>query len=383
MLISNLRGDGAVGMLLSLAEELSNRNYIIDLLIVREDGERAEYLPANVRQIKLGASRPLRAVPAIARYLRQVRPSVLIASEHYTGLPALYALFLARVNTRCVIRQDNTWGMDSRRFRGRHRFLTPWMVDLCFRYAEIIAVSKGVARDLIGHFPHLRKNVTVIYNPVISERLTARAREPLSHPWFGPGKPPVLVAAGRLQPAKGFDVLIDAFSRVVKVTPARLLILGEGPDRELLQQQIMANNLTDACELVGYQHNPYPYMARSHAFVLSSRFEGLPTVLIEALAVGATVIATDCHSGPREILADGAFGTLVPVEDVNALADAMVAQIMNPRAIRADLGEWLRQFDVDTSVDKHEKLIQATLASPPPRARPIPLSIDCNTQDRH
>lgn len=375
MLLSNLRGDGAVGMMLALAEGLSQRGYAIDLLITRAEGERAKSLPANIRVIDLDVPRPLRAVPAITRYLRRTQPNILMASEHYSGLPALYALRFARVNTRCVIRQDNTWGMDSLRFKGRHRLLTPWMVNRLFRDAEIVAVSKGVASDFISHFPSLRKNMSVIYNPILSDRLIVRSQEPLNHPWFLPGSPPVLVAAGRLQPAKGFDVLIDAFARAIKVTPGRLLILGDGPDHAVLQQRIVANNLIGVCELAGYQNNPYPYMARSRAFVLSSRFEGLPTVLVEALALGTPVIATDCRSGPREILADGAFGTLVPVDNIDALTDAIIAQILTPVAPRIGLTDWLHQFDASASVDKHAKLIEATLASPPPQSRTEPLHL--------
>jgi len=360
-------------MLLTLAEGLSSRGYDIDLLVVRKDGEKKGALPGDIKIIDLDAPRTLRAVPAIARYLRKFRPDALIASEHYSGLPALYALCLARTGTRCIIRQDNTWGMDSLRFKGRHRAITPWITGLLFRRAEIIAVSRGVEDDFLLHFPHLRKNVSMIYNPVVSEHLTFLGRKAPDHPWFNPGSPPVLVAVGRLQPAKGFDILIDAFSRVSGMTNARLLILGEGPDRDALQRRIEEHNLLGRCELIGYRENPYPYMAQSHAFVLSSRFEGLPTVLIEALAVGASVIATDCNNGPREILADGTFGTLIPVDDAEALANAIIASISNEVASKSELQEWLHQFEVESSLDAHDSFIRAAISSPPPKDRDSPL----------
>jgi glycosyltransferase involved in cell wall biosynthesis len=309
----------------------------------------------------------------IVRYLRRTRPDILMATEHYSGLLALYALRLARTPTRCIIRQDNTWGMDSLRLKGRHRLLIPWMLRRLFRYAEIIAVSQGVADDFAKHFPHLRNNISTIYNPVISDALIARRDQPSDHPWLKAGSPPVLVAVGRLQPAKGFDVLIDAFARVVEATPARLLILGEGPDRGALEARIAAHNLQGTCELAGYQPNPYPYMARCSAFVLSSRFEGLPTVLIEALAVGARVIATDCPSGPREILAGGKYGELVPVNDPEAMANAIIGQLANTPSYDPGLKDWLQKFDVDTSVMKHIELIEASLNAPPPHLRSAPL----------
>lgn len=375
MLLPNLRGDGAVGMMLTLAQGLHEHGYRLDLVVMRAEGERLDSLPQGVRVIDLRASHTIRALPAIVAYLRETRPDILMATEHYSGLAALYALRLARIRTRCIIRQDNTWGMDSLRLKGRHKLLIPWMVRKLFRYAEIVAVSQGVADDFASHFPHLRNNISTIYNPVISNTLMARLSQPLDHPWFKAGGPPVLVAAGRLQPAKGFDVLIDAFARVVKATPARLLILGEGPDRHALATRIAADELQDVCELAGYRQNPYPYMARCNAFVLSSRFEGLPTVLIEALAAGARVIATDCPSGPREILADGKYGVLVPVNDPESLANAIIGQLSNPPSPAPGLKDWLQKFDVDTSVMKHIELIEAALDARPPHLRSAPLAL--------
>lgn len=375
MLLPNLRGDGAVGMMLTLAEGLQAHGCEVSLLATSAHGERASSLPHDICVVDLRAPRPLRAVPAIVRYLCRERPDVLLASEHYSGLPALYALGFARVATRCVIRQDNTWSKDIERAKGRHRYVTPWMASRLFRRAEIVAVSHGVAEDLLANMPHLRHNVSVIYNPVVSPVLAAKALAPVEHPWLAPSQPPVFVAVGRLQPAKGFDILIDAFAHVAQATPARLLILGDGPDRAALQARIAAHELVDACQLVGYQANPYAFMGKAAGLVLSSRFEGLPTVLIEALAVGAPVIATDCPSGPREILAGGKFGRLVPTENPGALATAIIDQIKQPVAVDAGVTDWLQQFTVEASVARHAALIEAALAAPPPQLRNSPLVV--------
>jgi glycosyltransferase involved in cell wall biosynthesis len=378
MLLPNLRGDGAVGMMLTLARGFLARGLHVDLLAVRVEGERVVSLPQGIRLINLNAKRSSFAIPAIVRYLRQAKPDVLMATEHYSGLPALYALLLARVATRCFIRQDNTWAMDSLRFKGRHKLVTPWMVGRLFRRAEIIAVSHGVAGDLATHFPHLRNNINVIYNPVISSDLFEKSHTPLDHPWFKPGEPPVVIAVGRLTHAKGFDVLIDAFSRIVKATSARLVILGDGPDRTTLEAQISANNIQGVCQLVGYQPNPYAYMAKASLFVLSSRFEGLPTVLIEALALGIPVISTDCPSGPREITAGGIYGTLVPAGDTSALATAIIERLSGHPCKASGLPSWLQQFAVDASVTSHAELIETALSTLPPHLRGAPLDIAVN-----
>lgn len=378
MILSSLRGDGAVAMMLTLAKGFVARGHQVDLLAVRLEGERLNSIPDGVQVVNLAARRTLLAVPALVRYLRNERPDIVIASEHYSGLPALYALRLARTGGRCVIRQDNTWGMDSRRFQGRHRLLTPFMVKRLFRRAEIVAVSEGVSRDLVAHFPRLVNNVRVIYNPIVTDELMKRSQAVLDHPWFEPGQPPVIVAVGRLATAKGFDLLIDAFSRVAAVTSARLVILGEGPERPALEARIREHGLQDKCQLVGYQPNSLAFIARARVFVLSSRFEGLPTVLIEALTTGTPVIATDCPSGPREILSDGKYGTLVPTEDIDALATAITDTFRHPPTRADDVDSWLQQFAVDTSIKKHLALFEACLSAPPPYRRRAPLLIaDC------
>lgn len=382
LILSSLRGDGAVAMMLTLAKGFVAHGHQVDLLAVRLEGERVDSVPEEVRLVNLAARRTVLAVPALVRYLRDARPDVVVASEHYSGLPALYALRLARTGARCVIRQDNTWGMDSRRFQGRHKLLTPFMVKQLFRRAEIIAVSEGVARDFVAHFPRLANNIQVIYNPIITDALQARSKAAIDHPWFKPGQPPVVVAVGRLAAAKGFDLLIDAFSRVAASSPARLLILGEGPERPALETRIREHDLCDRCQLAGYQPNPLAFIAKARVFVLSSRFEGLPTVLIEALATGAPAIATDCPSGPREILADGKYGTLVPPEDIDALTAAITNTLEHPPTRAGDLDAWLQQFAIDTSIKRHLALFEACLAAPPPHLRRAPLPIADREESR-
>lgn len=375
MLLPHLRGDGAVRMMMTLAVGLRAGGYRVDLLVANNRGAYSKSVPDGIRLIDLRAKTPTRALLSITRYLRRERPSVLMASEHYSGLPALYALKLSGVDTRCIIRQDNTWGMDSARFHGLQKIITPRTVPRMFRSADIIAVSYGVALDLISHFPHLRNNVSVIYNPVTSPDMVAKSRVPLDHPWFGSGEAPVCVAIGRLAHAKGFDLLIEAFAQVVGQVSARLLILGEGPERAKLEAQIAFHKMEGVCRLEGYRRNPYPFLHNANVFILSSRFEGLPTVLIEALAVGTSVIATDCPSGPREILAGGRYGTLVAPGDPESLATAILQHLRGPVPAAPDLGDWLHQFDVDTSVRKHIELIEAVMANPPPNVRNAPLRV--------
>lgn len=182
-----------------------------------------------------------------------------------------------------------------------------------------------------------------------------KAKASLDHPWFQPNRPPVVLGVGRLAKQKNFRLLIDAVARVQATHPIRLIILGEGPLEEELKAHVRALGLENDICFPGFCDNPYAYMAHCALFVLSSSWEGLPTVLIEALYSGAPVIATDCPSGPREILADGRFGRLIPVNDLDALACAIEQELsrsrheMNPKS-------W-QPFEIETITKQYLEIL--------------------------
>jgi glycosyltransferase involved in cell wall biosynthesis len=194
------------------------------------------------------------------------------------------------------------------------------------------------------------EKIKVIYNPVITPELFAKAEEPLDHPWFRPGEPPVVLGVGRLTQAKDFPTLIRAFALVRKERPARLMILGEGEERPKLEALVRELGLEEDVALPGFVGNPYKYIARAGVFVLSSAWEGLPTTLVEALALGTPVVSTNCKSGPEEILEEGRWGRLVPVGNIEELAKAIGESLSMPRLLN---GGALDRFRVDIVVDRY------------------------------
>jgi len=194
----------------------------------------------------------------------------------------------------------------------------------------IIAVSNGVAEDLSTVLALPKSRISVIYNPVVTKSLKQQAEIPVTHTWLQSDRIPVVLGVGRLTKAKNFETLIQAFSIVLETISAKLIILGEGEERSNLENLVRQLNLVNEVDLPGFTENPYSYMKRAKLFVLSSLWEGLPTVLIEALSCGTQVVSTDCPSGPREILENGKWGTLVAVNDGQALANAMIDAIKNP-----------------------------------------------------
>jgi glycosyltransferase involved in cell wall biosynthesis len=262
---------------------------------------------------------------------------------------------LAGGTTRVVIREANTLSVASQRGRGRNKLL-PMLVRRYYPWAdEIIAVSNGVAEDLseISRLP--RSKIRVLPNPVITPELRARAAEPVDDLWLSSGAPPVILGVGRLDRQKDFPTLIRAFAAVRRQREARLMILGEGPERQRLESLLRELELTADARLPGFVANPFSYMARAAVFVLSSAWEGMPGVLIQGMACGAPVVATDCESGPREVLAGGKFGRLVPVGDQAALADAIVATLDAPRTSLPP--EALEQYTGEGAVERYLHLL--------------------------
>jgi glycosyltransferase involved in cell wall biosynthesis len=246
-----------------------------------------------------------------------------------------------------VVNVQNTISQDAKNATQLKWRLMPQLVRWFLPWADaIVTVSQGVADDLV-QIGLPSESIRVIHNPVVTPELFQKAQEPLEHPWFASGQPPVILGVGRLDKQKDFQTLIQAFAQVRQQHAARLMILGEGNERSHLEVLVKELHLTEDVSLPGFVANPYAYMSRSAVFVLSSLFEGLPTVLIEAIAVGTPVVSTNCKSGPAEILADGQYGKLVSVGNIQDIAKAIIETLeMVPDS------ESLRQRAADFSLEK-------------------------------
>ncbi len=323
---SSMQGGGAQRAMLKVAGGIAARGYPVDLVLARAVGPFLNEVPESVRITDLGAKRVVGSLPALVRYLKHEQPDVMLTALDYVNLVALWARKLAgrSSRTKLVVSERNTVSSTTASASSRRARLIPALIRRCYPWADsVVAVSSGVAQDLAEQFSLDANQIHVIYNPIVTPELLDRASEPLDDPWFAADAPPVVLGAGRLGPQKDFATLIRAFAQLRSAQDARLMILGEGDLRGELEQLVQSLGLTDRVRLPGFVQNPYPYMARSGVFVLSSAWEGLPGVLIEALGCGAPVVATDCPSGPREILQDGRYGSLVPVGDVRAMAQAI------------------------------------------------------------
>ncbi len=345
--------------MVDLAREFSARGLTIDLVVGRAEGPYLAQVSSRVRLVDLRARRVLASLPGLVRYLRQNRPDALLSAMDHANLVALGASTLARVPTRVIVSVRCSMSEATRYAATNRERWIPYFVRRLYPRADaIVAVGQGVADDLARTTGIAREAIEVIYNPVVSAQILDQASAALEHPWVRPGALPVILGVGRLARQKDFPTLIKAFARLRQETPARLLILGEGEERDRLEALVRRLGLDEQVALPGFVENPFAYMARARVFALSSKWEGLPGVLIQAMACGCTVVSTDCPSGPREILADGDVGALVPVGDVDALAAALGRAIREPGD--ADrLRARAAAFSVEASVARYLDLLYA------------------------
>ena len=345
-----LYGGGAERMMVNLMSEFVKRGIKVDLVMNTVAGPYLDQVDPRVRIVDLKTPRLLLGLPKLAGYLRREKPTALISGLHYTNEIALWAKQLSRVPTFLMVSERNTLSIHAQK-RSTDRW-SPLLSRLFYPLADqIVAVSQGVADDLSQVTGIPLSRIKVIYNPTITPELLEKSRKPLTHPWFEAGEPPVILGIGRLELQKDFPTLIRAFAQVREQQSCRLVILGSGKDRQMLQNLVKELKLEKDVAFLGFVDNPYAYLKKAAVFVLSSAWEGLPNVLIEAMALGTPVVATNCPSGPKEILADGKYGKLVPVGDVEQMAEAMIS-ILSGDSPQVD-SNWLQQFTVETAIEKY------------------------------
>ena len=353
--LQDLSGGGAEKIMTSLANEFVSRGLKIDFVLVQAKGVNLKFLYEEVRVIDLKAKNTYTCLPALIRYLNQTRPPILLSSLDLTNLTALIARNISRVNTRLVIRIDNIVSSQKRPFFKKR--LEKLLLSTLYPWADdIVAISKNVAKDIIEYAGLSAAKVHVTYNPVITPDLLNKAKEDAGHVWFKPGQPPVILGAGRLTEQKDFKTLLKAFAILSRKMDTRLIILGEGELRSELETVTRRLGIEKDVDLHGYVENPYSFMRQSKAFVLSSKWEGSPSVMIAALACGCPVISTDCPGGVREILADGVYGDLVPMGDVAALAEA-IEKVLE-RGGKQVTPNWLDQFSIENVTDQTMKVLK-------------------------
>lgn len=328
--LEHLRGGGAEHNMLRLAGALASAGHRVQVVASDASGAVDAWLPDHVEIVDLAQRHYPLTFIALGRWMRTSRPDVVISAISAANVIAVAARQISGTSTPVIITERNTPSVQRQHAQGlRRRVVTPWLMRHYYPRADaIVGVSRGVAADTIT-FARLpgaaRKRTLTIPNPVVDSNLVDRARLPIDDRWHAmvAGRR-VVLSVGRLEPHKAHDVLIDAFATVARDhDDVVLVILGEGPQRDAIAAHAAERGVADRVIMAGFQPNPYAWMSYAQVLVLTSRYEGLPTVLVEALACGAQVVATNAPSGADEILDGGRWGWLVPVDNVEAIADGI------------------------------------------------------------
>ena len=350
----SLAGGGAERVTLQMCEGFLARGIEVSLVVGTSAGPLNDSVPAGLTVHDLGASHTVTAGPALARLVRRDRPDVVISAISHASIVATLAVRFTRRRPRLVVVHHNTTSLSTRGTPRRRDRLIPFLCGVAYRFADrVVAVSQGVATDL-AHSSRLPvARIQVIPNPIEYGRIRQQA-DRTDDAVTTPVGQPVIVAAGRLEPQKRFDLLLRAFAGVTG--RGHLVVLGDGTLRDELAALRDELGLADRVTLAGFTPNPYATFARADVFVLSSQFEGLPTVLLECLAFPLRIVSTDCPSGPDEILAGVEGAELVPVGDVAALT-AGIERALSAGRLPAPRPDW-QAYDSPRVIDRLAAMVE-------------------------
>ncbi|SFP43753.1 glycosyltransferase [Qipengyuania nanhaisediminis] len=319
--IPSLGGGGAERVMVTLANAFVERGHSVDLLLARAKGPYLHEVSNKVRIVDLKATRVVRCLYPLYRYLRREGPDAMLSALNYANVIAILAWKLARVSTRMAVSERSSLARNPTSFTGKvTRLLMRWLYP---KAHKVICVSNGIEADIREIIQVPPDKTVTIYNPIDVEMVHENMTAPLAHPWFTNESAPVILAAGRLTEAKDYPTLLRAFALFRNERDAKLVILGQGEDQAKLKTLSQNLGISADVDFLGFQGNPFAYMSRCDLFVMSSAWEGFPNALVQAMACGARIVSTNCRTGPDEILEYGKWGKLVPVGDFASLCAAM------------------------------------------------------------
>jgi glycosyltransferase involved in cell wall biosynthesis len=362
LFLSDLPAGGVEVVMSKLAAGFAERDISVDLVVGDPSGP-GRSLFAGVEIVELGRSRTATALPALARYIRDRRPRALVSAKDHANVVAIAAASRSHVPVVATVHAPQSQASrDSTRWTGH---IVPWLTRPAYRRAgAVVAVSDGIAIDLRRDLPAaVASKVVTIRNPVLDDQFLVHAAAPVDHPWIVEHDVPLLVFAGRLEPQKDVATLLEAVALVVRHRRVRLLVVGDGRLRGELEAHARRLGIADAIGFVGAQPSAAPYLAAADVVVLTSRFEGLPTVLVEALALGRAVVSTDCPTGPAELLERGRYGRLVPVGEPDAFAVAVEAAL-DDRSAAPVPSSVLQPYTREFATTRYLDLIERVSARP-------------------
>ncbi|GGH14839.1 glycosyltransferase [Mucilaginibacter phyllosphaerae] len=338
LFVGNLQGGGAERMMVNLANSFAALGNETSLLCADFSGPYCAEVANDVTVYDFKKKGAFAAVKDLRSYLKSNQPDYLLTTQSHVSACAVLAHKLSgQSSTKLIIREATTPSEASRRKGGIKSKIVSFLIKQLYNKANgFVAVSEGVRADMIPYYSLKPQNAVVINNPVVTASMDTLAKAPADHPFlFTHRKHITIMGVGRISKVKDFGTLLKALAELKKNTPAKLIILGDittnPSEYEKLQGLVNELGLQADVSFPGFVANPFAYLSKADVFVLSSLYEGMPGVLIQALACGCQCVSTDCKNGPAEILQGDKYGTLVPVGDFEAMAQAINNASANPK----------------------------------------------------
>lgn len=332
----------------NLIRELVSRGFLVDQLKIHRHGPYIDLDAPNFRKIELDTSHTYTALSGLIRYLRLKQPAVLLSDKDRVNRTALLAHYFSQSQSNLILRLGTTLSVNLANRGPIQRWIQRNSIRYLYKAAHrVITPSIGAAKDMASYTGLDLERIRVVPTPIIPDELVTAPQPRPDHPWFETRQPPVILSVGELSDRKDHHTLISAFAKVRLKRPCRLIILGKGNKHDDLLKLVQHLKVSDDVALPGYVKSPYNWMAHAGVFAFSSRWEGMPLVLAEALSMGTQVVSTNCPSGPAEILDNGRYGELVPVGDVSEMADAITRSLDKPKS-----PDFLREAALPYTVSK-------------------------------
>lgn len=360
--LPTLGGGGAERTVIQLANSFAEQGYNIHLAVCDLNAAKGKLLPEvnpKIELINFDCGRVIHSILPLKKRLKHENYDCLVATQTHTNIVAAIATRLAGVNTALILREVSTSSKNVH-LQGIAKFALKTLVNMTYPIAkQVVCVSKGVQTDFREFYNYKKNNLTTIYNPVLDDAYFEKLKAPVEHRFFN-SHHKVILAVGRLTEAKNFGLLIRAFKDLHTTYPeTRLIILGEGEKRQEFEALVASLGLKDVVDLPGFDSNPYAYFKYAALFVLSSNWEGLPGVLIQALASKVKVVSTNCPSGPMEILDQSKFGLLVECDQQVALRQAIQQAIFGNyvQYSNDEFERHIQQFNKSTALKQYLMLM--------------------------
>lgn len=369
--MSSFRAGGGERNLVNMANYFVKKGFIVDIPVLKPVGPYKEHLDNNVKIHNLDAGRIIFSIPKFIKYLIYQKPDIVLSTDEFTHIISIISKFISRSKSKTVIRMGNMFSVLFKEYKSPKQKIVAFISKKVFKYANVvIANSHGVAMDVSKVFGINLSRISVINNPKNINFILEKSLEKTGLDYLDNKSIPVILSVCRLRKQKGLETLIRAFAIVRGILEIKLIIVGSGRDEGKLRDLVKSLDLDNDVNFYGFSDNPYSFMSKADLYISTSLWEGFSNSLQEALVCGAFCIATDCNSGPREMLSPETdpymrlkdsveytkYGVLIPVENHNILADIIISVLKDEKRLletKINVKKIVNRFDNEFIMNRY------------------------------